>query len=214
MIKIAPSILSADFAHMGQAVQMLEKSGADYIHFDVMDGHFVPNLTFGPPMCKALRPLTKLPLDVHLMVERPGDWVSRFRDAGADIVTFHVEAERHIHRVLQSIHDADMKAGVVLNPATPLSMCEDVLDECDMVLLMSVNPGFGGQKFIPHVLKKIEKLNDMKLAHGLRFDIEVDGGVNEQTAPLCRNAGATVLVAGNAVFSASDPGEMIRRLRG
>lgn len=214
MIKIAPSILSADFAHMGQAVQMLEKSGADYIHFDVMDGHFVPNLTFGPPMCKALRPLTKLPLDVHLMVERPGDWVSRFRDAGADIVTFHVEAERHIHRVLQSIHDADMKAGVVLNPATPLSMCEDVLDECDMVLLMSVNPGFGGQKFIPHVLKKIEKLNDMKLVHGLRFDIEVDGGVNEQTAPLCRNAGATVLVAGNAVFSASDPGEMIRRLRG
>jgi ribulose-phosphate 3-epimerase len=193
---------------------MLEKSGADYIHFDVMDGHFVPNLTFGPPMCKALRPLTKLPLDVHLMVERPGDWVSRFRDAGADIVTFHVEAERHIHRVLQSIHDAGMKAGVVLNPATPLSMCEDVLDECDMVLLMSVNPGFGGQKFIPHVLKKIEKLNDMKLVHGLCFDIEVDGGVNEQTAPLCRNAGATVLVAGNAVFSASDPGEMIRRLRG
>ena len=214
MIKIAPSILSADFAHMGQAVQMLEKSGADYIHFDVMDGHFVPNLTFGPPMCKALRPLTKLPLDVHLMVERPGDWVSRFRDAGADIVTFHVEAERHIHRVLQSIHDGGMKAGVVLNPATPLSMCEEVLDECDMVLLMSVNPGFGGQKFIPHVLKKIEKLNDMKLVHGLRFDIEVDGGVNEQTAPLCRNAGATVLVAGNAVFSASDPGEMIRRLRG
>lgn len=214
MIKIAPSILSADFAHMGQAVQMLEKSGADYIHFDVMDGHFVPNLTFGPPMCNALRPLTKLPLDVHLMVERPGDWVSRFRDAGADIVTFHVEAERHIHRVLQSIHDGGMKAGVVLNPATPLSMCEDVLDECDMVLLMSVNPGFGGQKFIPHVLKKIEKLNDMKLVHGLRFDIEVDGGVNEQTAPLCRNAGATVLVAGNAVFSASDPGEMIRRLRG
>ena len=214
MIKIAPSILSADFAHMGQAVQMLEKSGADYIHFDVMDGHFVPNLTFGPPMCKALRPLTKLPLDVHLMVERPGDWVSRFRDAGADIVTFHVEAERHIHRVVQSIHDGGMKAGVVLNPATPLSMCEDVLDECDMVLLMSVNPGFGGQKFIPHVLKKIEKLNDMKLVHGLRFDIEVDGGVNEQTAPLCRNAGATVLVAGNAVFSASDPGEMIRRLRG
>ena len=214
MIKIAPSILSADFAHMGQAVQMLEKSGADYIHFDVMDGHFVPNLTFGPPMCKALRPLTKLPLDVHLMVERPGDWVSRFRDAGADIVTFHVEAERHIHRVVQSIHDGGMKAGVVLNPATPLSMCEDVLDECDMVLLMSVNPGFGGQKFIPHVLKKIEKLNDMKLVHGLRFDIEVDGGVNEQTAPLCRNAGATVLVAGNAVFSASDPEEMIRRLRG
>ena len=214
MIKIAPSILSADFARMGRDVEMLERSGADYIHFDVMDGHFVPNLTFGPPMCKDLRPITKLPLDVHLMVERPGDWVNPFRDAGADIVTFHVEAETHIHRVLQSIHAAGMKAGVVLNPATPLTMCEEVLDECDMVLLMSVNPGFGGQKFIPQVLKKMGALSAVKAERGLSFDIEVDGGVNENTAPLCRAAGATVLVAGNAVFTAPDPQEMIRQLRG
>ncbi len=214
MIKIAPSILSADFAAMGAAVENVSRWQGDWIHFDVMDGHFVPNITFGPVMCKALRPHTSLPLDVHLMVEDPIRWVEPFKEAGADILTFHVEADRHIHRTLQAIHAAGMKGGVVLNPATPIEMCKYVLCDCDLVLLMSVNPGFGGQKFIPQIVTKIFELASLKKEMGLSFEIEVDGGVNPETAALCREAGATVLVAGSAVFSAADPSEAVRLIRG
>lgn len=213
MIKIAPSILSADFAAMGEAIKRLSDWEADWIHFDVMDGNFVPNLTFGPPMCKALRPHTHLPIDVHLMVEHPGDWVESFHADGADCITFHVEAERHVHRLLQRIRGLGMKAGVVLNPATPVCMAEPVLPYCDLVLLMSVNPGYGGQKFIPETPEKIRALRRSIEARGLACDIEVDGGVNAETARLCVDAGATILVAGNSVFSAEDPKAMVRTLR-
>ncbi len=215
MIKIAPSILSANFAAMGDAVLHLKEQGADWIHFDVMDGNFVPNITFGPDMCKALRPLTDLPIDVHLMVEHPSDWIEPFRKAGADILTIHVESsERHLHRALQAIHAAGMQAGVVLNPATPISACMYLLPECDLVLLMSVNPGFGGQSFIPETLSKIRQLRAEIGMRNLNTLIEVDGGVNPITAKQCIEAGADVLVAGSAVFKAPDPTEMIRLLRG
>lgn len=213
-LKIAPSILSADFARMGDAVARLAGYGADWVHFDVMDGHFVPNLTFGPMMCAAVRPLTHLPLDVHLMVERPGDYVEPFHAAGADCITFHVEADAHVHRTLQSIRARGMRAGVVLNPATPVCMAEPVLPLCDLVLLMSVNPGFGGQAFIPEVLDKIRALRALIDARGLPTEIEVDGGINPDTARLCAAAGATVLVAGSSVFRADDPAVMIAALRG
>ncbi len=214
MIKIAPSILSADFSKMGEAVSNLKNWGADWIHFDVMDGHFVPNITFGPSMCSAVRPYSDLPIDVHLMVEHPSEWIIPFKNAGADIITFHVEsADHHLHSVLQQIHAAGLKGGVVLCPATPIESCIHLLGDCDLVLLMSVNPGFGGQKFIPETLEKIRILKNAIQVRNLNTDIEIDGGINPETARACIEAGATVLVAGSAVFKASDPSDMIKCLR-
>ena len=213
MIKIAPSILAADFANLGRDVQSLSTWSADWVHFDVMDGHFVPNLSFGPPILSSIRPLTKLPVDVHLMVEEPSRFVPWFLSAGADIITIHVEAEKHLHRALQQIHEAGCKAGIVLNPGTPALAAKEVLPYCDLVLVMSVNPGYGGQKFIPESIGKIAELRRMIDELGLATEIEVDGGINPDTAKLCIDAGATVLVAGSAVFQASDPAAMIRDLR-
>jgi ribulose-phosphate 3-epimerase len=214
MIKIAPSILSADFANLGRDIDRLSDWKADWVHFDVMDGHFVPNMSFGPVLCSAIRPLTKLPIDVHLMVNEPSRFFDWFVNAGADIVTFHAEAEPHIHRSLQHLHERGVKAGVVLNPGTPAVAVKEVLPYCDLVLVMSVNPGFGGQKFIPESLNKIAELRSMINERGFATEIEVDGGVNPETAKLCVQAGATVLVAGSAVFNAPDQKEMIRQLRG
>lgn len=213
MVKIAPSILAADFANLGRDVQSLTDWNADWVHFDVMDGHFVPNLTFGPPVCAAIRPLTKLPIDVHLMVNEPSRFVPWFLQAGADIITVHVEAEPHLHRALQQIREAGKKAGVVLNPGTPAIAAKEVLPYCDLVLVMSVNPGYGGQKFIPESVEKIAELRRMIDERGLSTDIEVDGGINPDTAQLCIDAGATVLVAGSAVYQAKNPADMIRQIR-
>jgi len=213
MIKVAPSILSADFANMGKAVEDCERWGADYIHFDVMDGTFVPQITFGHEMCRVLRKYTSLPIDVHLMVEHPETCISQFRDAGADIVTFHIEADRHAHRTLQRIHAAGMKGGIVLNPSTPAEAVRYVLPDCDMVLLMSVNPGAGGQKFIPSVLHKIKAIKEMAAEMGASLDIEMDGGINPETGRLCVEAGANVLVAGSSVFKAADPMDMVHTLK-
>lgn len=214
MIKVLPSILSADFCELGKATENMEKWHADGIHFDVMDGHFVPNITYGPAVCAAMKKRSSLPMDVHLMVSEPSKWIQPFADAGADIITFHAEAETHIHRTLELIHSFGLKGGLVLNPCTGLDVCRYALPYCDQLLLMTVNPGFGGQKFIPGVLDKARALVQMREEMGLDFEIEVDGGVNEKTAALCREAGVTMLVAGSAVFHAEDPAGMISLLRG
>ncbi|UED77196.1 ribulose-phosphate 3-epimerase [Brevibacillus sp. DP1.3A] len=215
MVKIAPSILSADFARLGEEILDVEKGGADWIHVDVMDGHFVPNITIGPLIVEAIRPVTKLPLDVHLMIEDPDRYIPQFAKSGADWITVHQEACRHLHRTLYLIKEQDVKAGVVLNPATPISTIEPVLADLDMVLLMTVNPGFGGQKFIHSVVPKVAQLRQMLNERGLgHVEIEIDGGVNAQTARLCEEAGATVLVAGSAVFNQADRGQAIAAIRG
>lgn len=214
MVKIAPSILSADFAKLGEEIIDVEKGGADFIHVDVMDGHFVPNITIGPLIVEAIRPITKLPLDVHLMIENPDQYIETFAKAGADYITVHVEACRHLHRTIQHIKSFGVKAGVVLNPATPVETIQHILQDIDMVLLMSVNPGFGGQKFIPEVLPKIRKVKEMAEQKGLHIEIEIDGGVNPETAKQCVEAGATVLVAGSAVYNEKDRAKAISSIRG
>lgn len=203
-IKIAPSILSADFAKLGEQVAAAAEAGADYIHVDIMDGHFVPNITIGPAIVKALRPYTDIPFDVHLMIERPPDYIRQFAEAGADIITVHVEACPHIHRTIQAIKELGKKAGASVNPGTSVDRLEDILPDLDMVLIMTVNPGFGGQKFIQNTLNKIATIRETIDMLGLDTEIEVDGGINTETALKAVEAGADVLVAGAAVFNANE----------
>ena len=213
---IAPSILSADFARLGEEVRAIDEAGADWIHIDVMDGHFVPNLTIGPAVVKALRPYTKNPFDVHLMISPVDPFLDAFADAGADVITVHPEAGPHLHRTIQRIKALGKKAGVSLNPATPLDALDYVLDELDLVLVMSVNPGFGGQKFIGSQLQKIELIGETIVQRGLTVELEVDGGIDAETARQAVGAGATALVAGTAVFRGGSAAyrDNIKALRG
>ena len=213
MIKIAPSILAADFSKLAEEVKEVEAAGADLIHIDVMDGHFVPNITMGAIVVEALRPVTKLPLDVHLMIENPDAYIEQFAQAGADYITVHVEACPHLHRTLQLIRSTGVKSGVVLNPHTPIETISHVLEEIDLVLFMTVNPGFGGQKFIHSVLPKVKQLSTLIQERQLPIEIEIDGGVDEETIVPCVEAGATILVAGSAIFSKADRGEALQRIK-
>ena len=214
MVKIAPSILSADFSRLGDEIRAIEAGGADYVHIDVMAGHFVPNITIGPLLVDAVRKVTSLPLDVHLMIENPDLYIPEFAKAGADIITVHQEAVSHLHRTVQLIRSLGKKAGVSINPATPVSTLEVILDELDLVLVMSVNPGFGGQSFIPSCLPKIEALRREIERRGLAVELEVDGGVKIDNIRQIVSAGADVLVAGSAVFGTSDYRVTIGTLKG
>lgn len=213
MKKIAPSILSADFSRLGEEVQAVERAGADLIHIDVMDGHFVPNITIGPLVVQAVRKVTALPLDVHLMISSPDQYIEEFARAGSDLITVHVEAGVHLNRTINLIKKQGVKAGVSLNPATPLSALDYVLEEVDMVLLMSVNPGFGGQFFIPNVAHKISRLREIIDVRNVPVEIEVDGGINFDTARMVARAGADILVAGSAIFGSDDYIKTIQALR-
>ena len=212
-VKIAPSILSADFSRLGEQVDEVTKAGADYIHVDVMDGHFVPNITIGAPVVAALRSWTDLPLDVHLMIERPELHVSQFAEAGADIITVHVEACQHLHRLVETVKGLKIKAGVSLNPSTPLSSLDEILPLLDLVLVMTVNPGFGGQTFIEEMVGKIVRLRKILDSRRIAAELEVDGGITENIAPKIAKAGADVLVAGAAIFSKRDAGKALREIR-
>lgn len=213
-IKLAPSILSADFARLGEQVAEVTAAGVDYIHVDVMDGHFVPNITIGAPVVAAIRPHTNLPLDVHLMIEAPQQYLKQFADAGADIITVHIEACPHIHRVVQAIKELRVKAGVAINPGTPIDTLNDILPSLDLVLVMTVNPGFGGQTFIEGMLDKIARLRTKMDRDGLTAELEVDGGINAEVAPRVVKVGARVLVAGAAVFgSGKTVKQAVQRIR-
>lgn len=213
MVKIAPSILAANFSKLGEEVLEVEKAGAELIHIDVMDGHFVPNITMGPIVVEALRPLTKLPLDVHLMIENADQYIESFAKAGADYITVHVEACPHLHRTIQLIRSFGVKPGVVLNPHTPIETIQHVLEDIDMVLFMTVNPGFGGQKFIHSVVPKVKQLSDIIKQRNLSIEIEIDGGINEETIKPCVEAGATVLVAGSAIYNAPDKAKALQAIK-
>ncbi|AFS78683.1 ribulose-phosphate 3-epimerase Rpe [Gottschalkia acidurici 9a] len=204
MIKIAPSILSADFSDLREQIGLIEQGGADLVHLDIMDGHFVPNITFGAPVIKKLRKVTKIPFDVHLMIKNPENYIKDFVDAGADIITVHEESTIHLHRVIQQIKSYGVKAAVALNPSTPLESLEYVIDDLDMVLIMTVNPGFGGQSFIPQTKEKIKKLKKMIEDKGLEIDIQVDGGIKLDNIKEVVECGANIIVAGSAIFDTED----------
>jgi ribulose-phosphate 3-epimerase len=213
MIKIAPSLLSADFKNIEKEIKSVEKCGVDLLHLDIMDGHFVPNLTFGPMIVGAINRCTKLPLDVHLMIENPDSLVEAFVKAGADYLTVSIEACKHLNRTINFIKSFKIKVGCALNPATPFCMVKPVLEELDLILLMTVNPGFGGQKFIPSVLPKIEEAKKFIRENRLKTEIEVDGGINPETAKLVKKAGATILVAGDAIFKSRNYCQIVKGLR-
>ena len=212
-MKIAPSILSADFSNLQRDIELVEKGGADYIHVDVMDGQFVPNITFGPNIVQAIRPITKLPLDVHLMIVDPEKYIPAFAKAGADIITVHVEATPHIHRALQMMKDLGVKSGVVINPGTPITMIKHVLPIADQVLVMTVNPGFGGQSFIEETVEKIAELSELREQNNWHYSIEVYGGIVPETAQICQKAGADVFVAGSYIYNSEDPVGQINQLK-